>query len=217
MRTYDEIIAEIKEKVGTGKHFEGQSELAKSCGLPDGTVSRYLSGARGKGLEAFLKFLEGAGMLSGGGFPVMRRMGINAPEMAVDGDLCDVEIVGVVGAGPGQFELAEPETLKILKEFIHPGLFVCRVLGDSMEPVIMDGAYVGAVPLSGPPKDGAIYIVYDDFMGAVAKRVYYGGQGKLVLKSINPNAPEMELDVSGYEHSIRGEILWVWHNLKHLT
>lgn len=219
MDTYDRIMSELRGMVGKGKRFETSAALADLCDADPAFVHKHLQGKiKGDKIRPLLDFLRKAGVnmtFSDGKLPVMRGMGANAPEMPVEGDTVMAPVVGAVGAGPGQFniDLAPIGSIPILKKFVHPDLFICEVKGDSMEPVVMDGGFVGAIPLTNVPRDGGIYIIYDDELGATAKYVHHGSNGKLILRSENPRIPPRELDVRGYEKAVVGEVLWIWHNI----
>ena len=220
MDIYDQIIEELRSLVGKGKRFESDAALANFCEVDAAFVHKHLRGkVKGDKIRPLLDFLNKAGVnmtLGGQNLPVMRRIGVNAPEVRVEGeDVVTVPVMAVAGAGPGQFAFSlEPiDHIPILRQFIHPLLFVCRIEGDSMEPTIISGAYVGAIP---PERlhEGKMYIFYDEVLGAMVKRLYYDGPGKLVLVSDNKATPPVSLDARGYENVIVGEVLWVWQKFK---
>ena len=216
MRTYDDLISEIKEKIGDGREFASPSALAESCGLPPATISRYFGGQRGKGLEPFLKFLEGAGMLKNKKSPVMHRLGAYAPMEPVAGnDLVEISIMGVAGAGPAQDDCRiEPmDSIIIMQKYMLPGLFAFKIKGDSMEPTLIDGAVVGVAPPDGDLQEGAVYLVMIPYFGLVAKRLYFGQEGKLILKSDNKAVEPVYINAAEYEGIIKGKVAWVWQYL----
>lgn len=195
-----------------------QNALANLLGVDQGSLSRFAKGETGIAGETAFKIMKyfNIQVTTPNNLPVMHRVGAHSPEMLVEGnDLVSVPVMSVAGAGPGQFgyELEPVSNINILQEFIHPELFVCKIEGDSMEPTIMPGAYVGAIP---PTKlrEGGIYIFYDETLGAMAKRLRYKGPGQLVLESDNQFAAPIPIDARGYERIIVGEVLWVWHQFK---
>lgn len=220
MDTYDQIIKSLRELVGEGKRFESDTALAAFCGVDPAFVHKHLRGkVKGDKIRPLLDFFGKAGVemaLSDKKLPIMRRIGANAPEMEVEGDdLVTVPVMAIAGTGPGQFAFSlEPiDHIPILREFIHPLLFVCKIEGDSMEPTVMSGAYVGAIP---PERlhEGKMYVFYDEVLGTMVKRLYYDGPGKLVLVSDNKATPPVQLDARGYENVIVGEVLWVWQKFR---
>ena len=214
------LVQRFRELIGEGRRFASEYDMAMFLGLSKTNFSKLYNFLKGTETQYTTVFdwIEKLSVADeeGAVMPFMRRMGANAPEVAVEGDdLVTVPVVGVVGAGPGQFNYAlEPiEHIPVLKNFIHPGLFVCQIEGDSMEPTILAGAYVGAIPPT-RLREGAIYIFYDTVLGAVAKRLCYEGPGKLSLVSDNKAVPPISLDVRGYQNVLVGEVLWVWHKFK---
>lgn len=214
MDTLAELKALIKSRLAE-KVFT-QRSLSDACDIEQGSLSRFLADKTtlsGEGVIKLMRYL-GVDVVFPGSTPVMRRIAVHAPECPVDGeDILNVPVVRVVGCGAGRYELEVSETIKILKQFAHENLSVCKIHGTSMEPVIKDGAYVGVVPLDGPPADGGLYVVYDDVLGAVAKYVFFAGQGQLVLRSANPNSPDIALDARGYDGVIVGKVVWVWQQI----
>lgn len=213
------IVERFKSLIGEGRRFATENEMALFLGLAKTNVSKFYNFLKGTDTQysAVFDWIEKLSGIDEGGaiMPVMRGVGANAPEIIVEGDVVMAPVVGAVGAGPGQFnaDLTPIGSIPILRRFIHPDLFICEVKGDSMEPVIMDGGFVGAIPLTQVPRDGGIYIIYDEELGATAKYIYHGDNGKLILRSENPKAPERELDARGYEKAVVGEVLWIWHSI----
>lgn len=202
--------------------FKNISEVAEKAGVNQPNLSELMKGNRkSMKLETAWKLIDALGLevrpkSPGGDYPTIRRIGSHAPEVEVKGDnLVTVPVMAVAGAGPGQFAFSlEPiDHIPILRDFIHPLLFVCKIEGDSMEPTIMSGAYVGAIP---PERlhEGKMYVFYDEVLGAMVKRLYYDGPGKLALVSDNKATPPVKLDARGYENVIVGEVLWVWQKFK---
>lgn len=210
------IVERFKSLIGEGRRFATENEMALFLGLAKTNVSKFYNFMKGTDTQysAVFEWIEKlSGMDEGGAImPVMRRIGGNAPEIPVEGDLVEVPVMSVVGAGPGQFnyDLEPISSIQILRDFVHPNLFVCQIEGDSMEPTIMAGAYVGAIPPT-RLREGGIYIFYDEMLGAMAKRLRYEGPGRLSLASDNKSVPPIPLDARGYENVIVGEVLWVWH------
>lgn len=218
MNTLEDLRIFLKKKLD--EETISQSALARLIGVNQSSLSRFADGQTGIAGDAVFKIMKYFDVEvlgpEDGASPVMRRIGSNAPEVKVQGDdLITVPVMAIAGAGPGQFAYSlEPiEHIPILREFIHPLLFVCKIEGDSMEPTIMSGAYVGAIP---PDRlsEGKMYIFYDEVLGAMVKRLYYDGPGKLMLVSDNKATPPVPLDARGYENVIVGEVLWVWQKFK---
>lgn len=144
--------------------------------------------------------------------PTIHRMGTHAPVEIVQGDdLPRVPIIGEAGAGP-EVELfsGHPEsTLPVLPGYYRQGMWAVRVTGDSMDPIIRKGAYVGVVPVD-DLEDGGIYLVRKPPFGYIVKRVRMDEQGQIVLHSENPEYKPQPVPFEGYEDIIVGHVIWWW-------
>lgn len=220
MDTYDKIMTELRAMVGKGKRFETPAALADLCDADPAFVHKHLQGKiKGDKIRPLLDFFYKAGLsmtFSDERSPVMQRMGTNAPREAVKGDgLAEIEVMGVAGAGPAQenCHLEPMESILILQKYMYPGLFAFKIKGDSMEPTLMDGSIVGVIPLDGDLQEGSVYLVMIPYFGIVAKRLFFGRDGKLSLKSDKEGIEPIPLDTNEYENVIKGKVAWVWQHL----
>lgn len=147
----------------------------------------------------------------------IHRMGAHSPVETVEGDtLTSIPVVGEAGAGtPSEFFSCTPESwLPVLPLYFLPDVRAFKVIGDSMEPTIMKGSYVGVVPFSGRLTEGGIYLVDDHDFGMVVKRVRKDRSGTIMLFSDNPSWEPIPMPYEGYDHIIAGEVCWVWQLLR---
>ena len=149
--------------------------------------------------------------------PTMRRMGAYSPMDSVQGEsLIEIPVYDIAGAVP-EFCLEEAEpliNLPILNSYYQKGLFAVKVEGDSMEPLIKNGAYIGVMPLDGSKLiEGAIYLVNNPGFGLVVKQVYSGEDNELVLRSVNPHVKEKTIPLAGFERVIAGKVVWIWQEV----
>lgn len=193
----------------------GQKKFAEFAGIPQNTVSRIVRGETEKpslgnvgaivdalGPEAF--------------FPVIKRTGSNSPAEKVEGSgLPTVPVFGTTGAGdPQEFWSMEPEReIEVLPQYARPGMVALRVDGDSMEPTISRGAYVGIAPLNGAVTEGGIYLVNVPLFGRVIKRLHLGDGGSIELISDNRKYPPTRLPMEQYDSIVIGKVAWVWQEL----
>lgn len=220
---WEAIIARVKKLWDGGMT---QSAIAKKLGLSQASVvNMWLSGQRkaaNTSAAALFNYLEKLGFdpLSffeeGDGQPIIHRLGPNAPVEEVKGhDLPTVPVLGTTGAGDPQELFSEkPEfMLEVLPPYAHKGSIALRVEGDSMEPTIKKGAYVGVIPVEEDIIEGGIYLVYIPPFGRVVKRVRIRTIGELELYSDNTAYQPLRVPVEQYEKIVLGRVLWVWQIL----
>lgn len=143
----------------------------------------------------------------------MSRTGKHSPKDVVQGDgLPSVPVYGSTGAGPDvELFSGEPETfIQVLPQYMLPDLAAFRVDGDSMEPTIKCGSYVGVVPFAGDLAEGGIYLVHMPPFGRVIKRIRMGEGGTIMLYSDNPVYDPLPLPFEGYEKVVLGKVVWIW-------
>lgn len=145
--------------------------------------------------------------------PTIRRPGCNAPTDSVEGEaLPTVPVLGSTGAGP-DVELfdSEPESfIQVLPQYMLPGLAAFRVDGDSMEPTIKCGSYVGVIPFNGDIAEGGIYLVSIPPFGRLIKRLKMGENGGIDLVSDNKAYEKRTISYEGYDDVVLGRVAWVW-------
>lgn len=158
----------------------GQKNFAKVAGVPQNTISRIVRGETEKPSLANVGAIVDA-LGPEAFFPVIKRTGANSPVEKVEGSsLPTVPVFGSTGAGePCEFWSQTPEReIEVLPQYAKPGVVALRVDGDSMEPTIQRGAYVGVVPLDGSLSEGGVYLVNVAPFGRLIKRIRMG-RGRL--------------------------------------
>ena len=215
--SFEKDIQEIFQEI-LNQHGGNKAAAAESLGVNSVTFWGWLEGKRVHNMKALYPAMEkiGARIVFPGKETTMRRMGANSPTQKVEGDdLQQVPVMACAGAGPAveDFSLELVQTISVLEDYAHPGVFACKIVGDSMEPSIINGAYVGVVPLNENLVEGAIYLIWQPPFGLVAKRVYPGQDGTLILRSDNPAVKDVLIDATAYENIIKGRVVWVWQNV----
>jgi len=193
----------------------GQKNFAKVAGVPQNTISRIVRGETEKPSLANVGAIVDA-LGPEAFFPVIKRTGANSPVEKVEGSsLPTVPVFGSTGAGePCEFWSQEPERqIEVLPQYARPGMVALRVDGDSMEPTICKGAYVGIAPLNGAVSEGGIYLVSVPLFGRVIKRLHLGDGGCIELISDNSKYPPTRLPMEQYESIVIGRVAWVWQEL----
>ena len=104
--------------------------------------------------------------------------------------------------------------LSIPLSYAAPGLQVYRVEGTGMEPYILKNAFVGIDSTHKHVASGELYGMRLPYEGLVIKRAFVDTQNnKLILRSENPNHPEVSVPLEGYEQHILGRVSWVMQKL----
>ena len=193
----------------------GQKNFAKIVGVPQNTISRIVRGETEKpSLGNVGAIVDALG--PDAFFPVIKRTGANSPVEEVKGSgLPTVPVFGTCGAGaPQEFWSQTPEReIEVLPQYARPGMVALRVDGDSMEPTINKGAYVGIAPLNGGVSEGGIYLVNVPLFGRVIKRLHLGDGGSIELISDNRKYPPTRLPMEQYDSIVIGKVAWVWQEL----
>lgn len=193
----------------------GQSGFARDCGVPQASLSRIILGKTPKpSLDNVGAIVDAIGIEAFS--PVIKRTGSNSPVERVEGSgLPTIPVYGSTGAGdPQEFWSMAPEReIEVLPQYARPGMVALRVEGDSMEPTISKGAYVGIAPLNGGISEGGIYLVNVPLFGRVIKRLHLGDGGSLELISDNRKYPPTRLPVEQYDSIVIGKVAWVWQEL----
>lgn len=208
-----ELLREAIRKSG-----KSQAEIFRQTGVQQASISRFVN--EGQGLSAsnaikITNFLGGRVHFPdiGPTAPIIRRPGPNAPAEFVEGEqLPTVPVYGVTGAGTAaELFSGTPETLiQVLPQYNLPGVVALCVDGDSMEPTIKRGSYVGVVPFTGDISEGGIYLVHMPPFGRVIKRIRMGAGGAIELHSDNEVYKPIPLSYDGYEKVILGKVAWIW-------
>jgi len=191
----------------------GQKKVSEMTGIPPSTLNGIIKGKVNPSLKNY-KILKEA--IEGGEEAAIKRLGANSPVEKVAGNgLPTVPVFGSTGAGePCEFWSQEPERqIEVLPQYAKPGCIALRVDGDSMEPTIQKGAYVGVVPLNGAISEGGVYLVNMAPFGRLIKRIRMGEAGSIELISDNRNYPPRSLPLEQYESVVVGKVVWVWQEL----
>lgn len=192
----------------------GQKKFEMLTGVKQQTLSGILAGKVAPSFKNMTAIIDALG--EDVFFPVIKRTGVNSPVEKVAGNgLPTVPVFGSTGAGePCEFWSQTPEReIEVLPQYAKPGCIALRVDGDSMEPTINKGAYVGIVPLNGPVAEGGIYLVNVAPFGRLIKRVRAGQGESIELVSDNRKYPPKTVPLEQYESVIVGKVAWVWQEL----
>ncbi|PTY38572.1 hypothetical protein BGP77_11535 [Saccharospirillum sp. MSK14-1] len=216
MNTVGERIKAARIKAGLS-----QGDLAFKCGWENGQkrISNYESGYREPGFSEVSK--------------ISRVLGLNAAWLAFGGEEDQINQVNaalsvgddivfplftekevVLGANKGHLNITEENQIKIAKSSltnlrVDPQSVVCiRISGNSMSPVIPDGAIIGVDSESVSIKDGDIYAVQNGAL--IQVRVAYRLPDGFRFKSFNEAEYPIE-SVKGEEANaikVLGRVFW---------
>lgn len=201
-----------------GIKFKTLAELAEKAQVNQGNLSAFMKPEDDPKRRETMTFDTAWKILGVLGMQpsTMQRPGPNAPVEIVAGDdedLASIPVLGSAGAGDAVefFKLAPERFIQVLKQYAAPGVVALRVEGDSMEPTIHKGSYVGVAPLDGSRiVDGNIYLVNLPYLGRVVKRIRMRGDGTLEMYSDNPKFAPQALRDEGFENIIVGRVVWIW-------
>lgn len=206
----EEFIERVRRLV---QERGGQKKVSEMTGIPASTLNGIVNGKVNPSYKNYA-ILKSA--IEDGEAAAIKRLGANSPVETVEGSgLPTVPVFGCTGAGePCEFWTQEPERrIEVLPQYARPGCIALRVDGDSMEPTIQKGAYVGVVPLDGTISEGGVYLVNVAPFGRLIKRIRMGEAGAIELISDNRNYPPRSFPMEQYESVVVGKVVWVWQEL----
>ena len=204
----DEIIrkkvgAKLKEARKDNKYsLEDVQLILKNklnIDLDISNISRYESGTV-KNMNA--KFLRGICKANNIDYvPLFKQLGFvdedieevihekSNAKILIDDTLINIPVMAKASAGNGYLNFSnQPLYNKLIrKNGFHEHCYLIEVAGNSMEPLIQDGAYVVVDPYQTDYIEGKIYVIkYEDEI--YIKRVILKSDANLmILKSINPD------------------------------
>jgi SOS-response transcriptional repressor LexA len=115
-------------------------------------------------------------------------------------------------AGPWQEKPVE--YLSVPEQLHRPALLVVRMDESDMDPVIHRGAYVGIDKDRKTLRSGALYAVDMPMEGLVIKKILHDSEnGRLILRSENPNFSDQMLPAENAAERIVGRVVWVMQAL----
>ena len=217
-----------------------QADVARRLGVNRGQISKWLSGLQvGGNLKTFVTHVNKLGipleslLLQGSAAqpelpdsseihtlegntparPAYILGGNNHPE---DAKGVIVPVYSMAGAGPAmKFEESEPiANISIPLEYARAALYPVKVVGNSMEPTLKEGGYVGIDRSELRLVQGKVYGVCLPYEGIVLKRVFLDHQkNSLILRSDNPDHPPITLPIEDREGLIIGRVIWVMQDV----
>jgi len=133
-------------------------------------------------------------------------------ETKEDYGVVTMPVRATAGAGyPNCIESLEPiGQITVQRNYDGPNIQVLKVRGNSMEPTIIDGAYIGIDITDKHIISGQLYAVYIPHEGIVVKRIWMGPE-LVKLESDNKLAPthDMSIDRIDWETFVQGKVKWV--------
>ncbi|MBR8702125.1 MULTISPECIES: S24 family peptidase [unclassified Fusobacterium] len=124
----------------------------------------------------------------------------------IDDSLIRIPVRAIASAGNGCLNFGEDiKSVMIRKNGFDENCYLIEVSGDSMEPLIKDGAYIVVDPREIDIMDGKIYVLDLDGQTYI-KKVFRNEQLKMIiLKSINPQYEDIYVTEEMLERfSIKG-------------
>ncbi len=193
--------------------YGSQKKLCLAAKIPPSTLNGIVKGKVNPSIRHYAALVT---LAEKQGKAAIRRLGANSPVETVGGSsLPTVPVFGSTGAGDAcEFWSQEPERqIEVLPQYAKPGCVALRVDGDSMEPTILKGSYVGVVPLNGSVSEGGVYLVNVAPFGRLIKRIRMGEANSIELVSDNRKYPPRSLPLEQYDSVVIGKVAWVWQEL----
>lgn len=203
MNTLAIIVKKLREEKGFT-----QLELAKKAGIGSGTLGDIETGrSRGsrKTLDKIIKALQLSEMeRSKVDSAFLGRNLSNAHK--TDDTLISIPVMAVASAGNGCLNFSEStKSIMIRKNGFDDNCYLIEVSGNSMEPLIQDGAYIVVDPREIDIVDGKIYVLDLDGQTYIKKVVKNEQLKMIILKSINPQYDDIYVTEEMLERfSIKG-------------
>lgn len=229
---FEIIKARISHRLA--EHGKGYSAVnaAELLGASRGRVRAWETGQRPSAddLESMSEVLglSPAWLLLGEGEPVekftIRRLRPNAPhapacilgpdEETPVGQVVPVHAMAAGGPALDRWEPVPICHVCIPLTYYRETVLIVQIEGRSMEPDIRSGAFVGLDTAQRELVAGEKYGVRIPYEGLTVKRVFIDIKTKeLVLRSINPEHPEMRVDLDDRDGLIVGRAVWVMQSL----
>ena len=193
--------------------FKSGAKAAEALGISEGTFNSYKYRLRHPKLANVAKLSSQIDeYLNQENHNIITKTSKKDSKIVIESSCISVPVFGEVGAGMA-LELWEQEPIEfitIMPEYNKPELRVFRVAGDSMQPTIKKGAYVGVTPLNDIMlKEGQIYLCYCPPFGCVVKRIKPAPNNTIVLLSDNPTYDPIPVSLDEYQKVVVGEVCWV--------
>mgnify|MGYP000052146535 CR=1 FL=1 len=124
----------------------------------------------------------------------------------LDDTLINIPVRAIASAGNGCLNFGEDiKTVMIRKNGFDDNCYLIEVSGNSMEPLIQDGAYIVVDPREIDIVDGKIYVLDLDGQTYIKKVVKNEQLKMIILKSINPQYEDIYVTEEMLERfSIKG-------------
>lgn len=213
---YAFLIEEINKSIPT--KFKHISELAEKAQVDQGNLSKLIKGQRTKlYFDTAYKVLQTLGIFleERNNSHTIQRMGEHSPVEIVEGDnLVRVPVCAFSGAGNAVLydDLEALHDIFIPSSYAYNDMKTLQILGDSMNPTIKDGAYIGVIKET-ELHIGKIYLVYQPPFGYVTKRIYQNENREIVLRSDNKEYVDITVPYEGYNDIIVGRVVWVLQHI----
>lgn len=185
-----------------------QQQLADRLGTTQPTIQRYESGERD------LNSSKLVAMSAALGVTVSYLLGMDDDDQLPPTHYVDVPLYGSIAAGT-PIEMVAVEDSHPIPERVrdaHPGCFLLRVSGESMNRVLPNGSYALIEPCEEVTRDGKPYAVCVNGFDATIKRVRKLANGfELVPDSNDPTYRSKVYDygVEGTETiTVIGRVVW---------
>jgi phage repressor protein C with HTH and peptisase S24 domain len=194
-------LQKVVERILKEKGLQ-KKDFAEKMGVIPQRVSQYL---KGNPTQATLKRIADAL-----GVTVSRLMEEDGVQVPVPVTPYEIPLYGSITAGSGEAGLVGEVvgSINVTEEERKAGVFAVRVSGDSMSPEIKDGDIALFEPMNGnPPKAGQVCAVQvSGWKSWAIKEVSQDPRGWVILRSLNPGFPPIEVNPEEDAVTIKGKL-----------
>jgi len=189
---------------------QSQTALAESLGTHQSMISSLENGERLPDIEFVVRF---AGLF---GVSIDWIVADNMEPISTVAEpqeeyTVTMPVKAMAGAGnPCCIDQLEPiGHITLDKSYDGPNIQVLLIRGNSMEPTIMDGSYVGIDVTTKEIISGQMYAVFIPHEGIVVKRIWIGPE-LIKISSDNPGAPDHDMlaDRINWDTFVQGRVKW---------
>lgn len=216
-KIFSDIIQEMSRQKVTEQWLEGQT------GIPQSTINRLINGKNKKLDLPKIRIIQKAlGIKIGNSISMTSPLSISDYDTGASHaaepstEYISMPVHTLAGAGePCCLETSEPiEHLKVDPRYDGPNISIIKVRGRSMEPVVMDGGYVGIDRTDRHVVSGEMYALWLPHEGAVIKRLWMMPDMVRIV-SDNKEAQIFDIPIHRVDWNtfVLGRVKWVLQNI----
>lgn len=213
-KTYPRVVEILQGEINSGESLRG---IVRKTKLNSNTISNYLEGDTEPTQASLEKIAVAYGVSVAwlrGDEDKSSMIGEPAssykPTPEHGGIVC-LPVYALAGAGPPYcLDALEPiRHICVDQELDGPSIRAVQIKGDSMEPTLSNGSYVGIDIHDKEIISGKLYAIYLPHEGIVVKRLWVGPE-QIKIESDNQAAPSHNINIDrvDWDTFIQGRVKW---------